>query len=145
VTEKLNRTNHQSWKVQVLSTLRGAQLANWLKANSAPLEKFMPKKKPDDDNELPVTNPSYATWIAKEQMVLSYLLTNISKEILDHVNTEDTTRVAWTAIEALFASQSRAKIISARMALTTASKGTSTIIEYFTKMKSLEDEMAEAG
>jgi hypothetical protein len=60
VTEKLNCTNHQSWKAQVLSALSGAQLADWLEADAAPLEKFMPKKKPDDDNEPPVANPSYA-------------------------------------------------------------------------------------
>lgn len=145
VTEKLNRTNHQSWKAQILSALRGAQLVDWLEADAAPPEQFMPKKKPDDDNEPPVANPSYAAWIAKDEMVLSYLLTNLSKEILSHVNTADTARGAWAAIEALFASQSRAKIISIRMALATASKGTSTISEYFTKTKSLAVEMAAAG
>jgi hypothetical protein len=145
VMEKLNRTNHQSWKAQVLLALRGAQLADWLEADTAPPAMFLPKKKPDDDSEPPVSNPAYATWIAKDQMVLSYLHTNLSKEILGHVNTEVTARGAWAAIEALFMSQSRAKIISTRMALATVSKGTSTITEYFSKMKRLADEMAAAG
>jgi hypothetical protein len=78
-------------------------------------------------------------------MVLSYLLTNLSKEILGHVSTEDTAKGAWAAIEALFASQSRAKVISTRVTLATASTGTSTISEYFAKMKSLADEMTAAG
>jgi histone deacetylase 1/2 len=77
--------------------------------------------------------------------VLSYLLTNLSKEILGHVNTETTAKGAWAVIEALFASQSRAKIISTRMALTSATKGTSSVSEYFTKIKTLADEMAAAG
>jgi hypothetical protein len=112
VTEKLNRANHQSWKAQVLSALRGAQLVDWLEANAEPPAKLLPKKNPDDDKELPVENPEYAVWIAKDQTVLSYLLTNLSKEIFGHVNTEVTARGAWAAIEALFASRSRAKIIS---------------------------------
>jgi hypothetical protein len=145
VSEKLNRTNHQSWKAQILSALRGAQLADWLEANVEPPAKFLPKKKPDDTDEAPVANPDYATWVAKEQTVLSYILTNLSKEILGHVNTEVTARGAWRTIEALFASQSRAKIISTRMALTSATKGTSSISEYFTKIKGLADEMAAAG
>lgn len=53
--------------------------------------------------------------------------------------------MAWTAIEGIFASQSCARLISTRMALATASKGASTISEYFTKMKSLADDMASAG
>lgn len=52
---------------------------------------------------------------------------------------------AWTAIQALHASQSRARIISTWMALSNASKGASSISDFFTKMKALGDEMAFAG
>jgi hypothetical protein len=104
VTEKLSHANHQSWKAQVLSALRGAQLADWLEADAQPPAKHLPKKKPDDDAEVPMANPDYAIWVAKDQTVLSYLLTNLSKEILSHVNTEITARGAWAAIEAMFAS-----------------------------------------
>ena len=78
-------------------------------------------------------------------MVLSYLLINLSKEILGHVNTEVTAKGAWAKIEGMFASQSRAKIIMTRMALANATKGTSTVGEYFAKIKSLADDMAAAG
>lgn len=47
-----------------------------------------------------------------------------------------------SAIKGMFASQSRVRIISTRMALPTASKGSSSISEYFAKMKSLAYEMA---
>lgn len=40
----------------------------------------------------------------------------MSKEILGHVNTCVTASTAWAAVEGLFASQSRAKIISTHMA-----------------------------
>jgi hypothetical protein len=145
VSEKLSRTNHQSWKAQVQAALRGAQLTDWLEATAQPPVRFLPKKKPDDDKEEPVVNPEYGSWVAKDQIVLSYLLTNLSKEILGHVNTEVTAKGAWAKIEGLFASQSRAKIISTRMALTSATKGSSTISEFFTKIKGLADEMAAAG
>ena len=52
---------------------------------------------------------------------------------------------AWAAIEAIHASQSRARVISTRMALATASKGAASVSDYFTKLKSLADEMALAG
>ena len=53
--------------------------------------------------------------------------------------------MAWTTIEGMYTSQSLAHLISTRMALATASKGESWISEYFTKMKSLVDEMASVG
>ena len=70
---------------------------------------------------------------------------SLSCEILQQVSSAKTAAEAWAGIEGFFASQSRAKLISTRMALATASKGTSTIAEYFTKMKALADEMAAAG
>ena len=92
----------------------------------------------------PRRTPSTRPWVAKDQTVLSYVLTNLSKQTLAHVNTKVTAKGAW-AIEALFVSQSSAKAISTYMAIATASKGTSTISEYFTKIKSLSDEMVAAG
>jgi hypothetical protein len=104
----------------------------------------VPPKEPGS-KEPPVLNPAYETWVAKDGQVLNYLQTNMSKEILGRINSEDTAAKAWAAIEAMFASQSRTHIISTRMALATASKGSSTISEYFNKMKGLADEMASAG
>ena len=90
-------------------------------------------------------NPEYEAWVAKDQQVLSYLLASLSKEILGQISTEVTASAAWAAIEAMFASQSRARIITTRMALATASKGSSSIAEYYSKMKGLADDMASAG
>jgi hypothetical protein len=44
--------------------------------------------------------------MAKDQQVLSYLLSGLSNEIRGHVNTEVTAAGAWAAIEGLFAAQS---------------------------------------
>ena len=56
-----------------------------------------------------------------------------------------TAATVWEAIEGMFASQSRARVINTRMALANAQKGTTSIVDYFTKMKSLADDMASAG
>lgn len=83
--------------------------------------------------------------MAKDGLVLNYLLTNMSKELLGQVNAEDSAAKAWAGIEGLVTAQSRAWIISTRMALVMASKESSTVSEYFTKMKGLADEMTSAG
>ena len=51
----------------------------------------------------------------------------------------------WESIEGMFASQSCARVINTQMALANAQKGSSSIAEYFTKMKTLADDMASTG
>jgi hypothetical protein len=50
----------------------------------------------------------------------------------------------WATIQGLHASQSRARMMATRMALSTASKGMSSMADYFVKMRGLADEMASA-
>jgi len=157
VTERLTRNNHPMWKLQVLSALRGAQLVRFIDPEARPPEKFVAPKKIEkkaaddgDDAKLaggdePILNPEFEKWVAQDQQVLSYLLGSLLREIGSQVTMVTMAAEAWAAIHALHASQSRARIISTRMALANASKGTSTISDYFTKMKSLGDEMASAG
>jgi len=103
-TEKLTRSNFQSWKSQVLSAIRGAQAAKFIKSDAKPPSEFLAKKNAKDDEEEPVLNPEYEAWVAKDQQVLSYLLASLSKEILGQISTEVTASAAWAAIEAMFAS-----------------------------------------
>ena len=144
VSEKLTRANYQAWSAQVLSVIKGAQLYSFIKSTTAPPPEFLDVKG-DDKNAEPKPNPEYDIWVAKDQQVLSFILSNLGKEILAQVSLEKTAAAAWAAIEAMHASQSRARIIATRMALATATKGSSSVADYFGKMKGLADEMASAG
>jgi hypothetical protein len=79
------------------------------------------------------------TWL------LAYLLTSVSCDVLVQVAALPSTVDIWKHIESAFASQSRARVINARMALTTTQKGSLTVVEYISKMKVLADDMASAG
>jgi hypothetical protein len=142
VTEKLARNNFPLWKAQVLSAIKGAQVAHYLDKNTPVPPESTPSAKDKPDDLVP--NPEYATWIAKDQQMLNYLLSSLSREIFTQVATHSTVVELWAAIEAMFASQSHSRIINTRMSLATASKGTSSIAEYYSKMKTLVDEMASA-
>jgi len=146
VTEKLERNNYRIWRLQVTSTLKGAQMMSFLDSTNKPPAPLLPKKNKDDEDEEQKPNPDYESWVAKEQMVLSFILTSLGKEISGQMPiTVVTPAKAWKVIKGMFASQSRARVMSTRMALSTATKGASTISEYFVKMKRLDDEMAAAG
>ena len=148
VTEKLSRSNFPMWRAQVESAIRGAQLGRFIKASAKPPSEFLETdgktaKEGKVVDLLP--NPEYEEWMAKDQTVLSYLFSSLPKEIFAQVSSARTAAELWAAIEGLNASQSHARVISMRMALATASKGTSSIVDYFTKMKGLAEEMASAG
>lgn len=146
ITEKLTKGNYPTWRMQALSTLRGAQMASVIEGTAAPPSPFLARTKEEEQKGETKPNPDYEGWFAKDQTVLSFLLNSLSKEVLGQVpTTVQSAKDAWAAIEAMYASSSRARIISTRMALTTATKGSSTISEYFARMKSLADDMASAG
>lgn len=145
VSEKLTRGNFILWKAQVQSAIKGARMAVYINPDAAAPSQFLQAKKGDDKDADPILNPEYEDWVAKDQQVPSYILTSCSHEILSQVLTATIAVEAWATIQGMYTSQSRVRLISTRMALATASKGTSTISEYFTKMKSLADEMASVG
>jgi hypothetical protein len=144
VREKLSRGNHVIWKAQVFAILTGAQLVRFLDGmNKAPAEKITVKSQKGSDEEVP--NPAYDLWKAQEQQVQSYLLTSVSRDVLVQIAALPLAEEVWKHIESSFASQSRARVINTKIALATTQKGSSTIAEYTTKMKSLADDMATAG
>lgn len=143
VTEKLSKNNFPLWSMQVLSALRGCQLEHYIEP-----EAEAPPKKIAKDAAKPTEltdNPEYKEWVAKDQQIVNYLLSSISKEVKVQVSSCTTSAEMWRVIVDMTASQSRGRIINTRMALATAHKGSSTIGEYFSKMKSLADDMASAG
>jgi hypothetical protein len=91
-----------------------------------------------------VPNPALDLYKAQEQQVLGYLLTSVSRDALVRVATLPSVVEVWKHIETSFASQSRVRVINTRMTLATTQKGLSTTFEYFSKMKTLADDMASA-
>jgi radical SAM superfamily enzyme with C-terminal helix-hairpin-helix motif len=144
VTEKLDKTNHAIWKAQILAVVRGARLIGHLTdATPAPAEETISKD--SADKEIVISNPAYEEWYAKDQQALSFVLRSLGREVLSQVATHDTTAKLWSVIEAMYASQNRARAVNTRLALATANKGSQSIAEYVGKMRTLRDEMAVVG
>jgi hypothetical protein len=106
-TEKLTRANFLLWKMQVLPAVRGALVMGLLdgsyKAPCQTLEGLDAEKKP-----VMIPNHEYAAWVARDQQVLSWLLKTLSLDILSHVLGVETCAAAWSSIQELFTSQSKA-------------------------------------
>ena len=93
------------------------------------LPKTVAKSSEKPDEQVP--NLDFEAWVAKDQQILNYLLSSLSRDVLAQVAVLPTAAAVWEAIEGMFASQSRARVINTRMALANAQKGSSSIADYF--------------
>ena len=90
-------------------------------------------------------NPAYEEWFARDQQVLGFLFSALSKEVMVQVAAAKTAAQAWKMIQDTFVSHTRARVMNVRLALNTTKKESMTITEFYTKMTALGDELAAAG
>ena len=111
ISEKLSKTNHSMWKAQILAAVRGSRLVGYLTgANAAPPEQIDGKDASGNDTK--VVNPAYDVWFATDQQVLSFVLGSLGREVLAQVAAKETAAELWSAIEAMYSSQNRARVVN---------------------------------
>ena len=142
--QQLTRSNFPIWRVQVLPAIRGAMAMGLLDGSEAAPPKTLAKEK-DAADATAAPNPAYAAWLARDQIVLSYLVNSISPEILQHILRLEHAAPVWSAVEKMFASQCVSKVTNLRVAIATTKKLSMTTTAFFAKMQSLADALAAAG
>lgn len=129
--------------MQVLAAVRGARLEGFLTgAAKAPTTMI---KETKDGKEVEVSNPAYEEWVATDQQVLGYLISNMSSSIQSQLTACKTAAETWRAVEGMFSSMTRARAVNTRIALATMKKGNLSMAEYVGKMRSLADEITSTG
>lgn len=146
ISEKLSKSNHALWKAQVMAAVRGARLEGHLTgATKVPNALITTTAGDKGEKEVTARNPEFDDWIATDQQVLGFLLSTLARDVLAQVATCNTAAAAWQMLEEMYSSVSRARFINTRIALSNTKKGTLSINEYVSKMKTLADEMTAAG
>ena len=74
---RLNRSNYNIWRSQILPTVRAYDLENYLLCTVTPPVKFV--------NDQSTVNPAYSQWLRLDQFLLSWLLSSISESMLGHI------------------------------------------------------------
>jgi hypothetical protein len=90
-------------------------------------------------------NPAYALWISQDQSVLSYLLRNMTREVLVQVVGLKSLATVWKAVTEMFLSQSKARVVQLHTQLVQTRMDNMTGAAYFGRIKTLANEMATAG
>ena len=143
-SEKLARDNYRLWKAQVLPAIRGAQLMGILEGKTSAPPQLIEVENAEKKKMI-VPNEEYNKWLAKDQQLLGYLINSVAKDVLAQVASLESSAELWSALEKMFAAQSRARVAHLRMQFAGLKKGTMSTTTYFTKMMSIKDDLAAAG
>jgi hypothetical protein len=122
--------------------IRTAQLEGFINGSEKAPEKILEVEK--DSKKMMVANTDYAVWRVRDQHVLMYLVTSLSREVLVGVASNTTSSDIWAAISRTFTSQSRSCILHLRNQLVATRKGDQSITAYFSAGRGNDDEMATA-
>ena len=150
---KLDRTNYTIWKSQILTSVRANGLEDFLDNSKPCPEQFSSDgviNSDSDATEITAAegvreNPAFAIWKRKDQMLLSWLMSAISLEILSLVVNSKTSLEIWISLEQQFGSETFAKKVHLKIMLNNLRKGAMSMTEFFGKLKTVTDELAVAG
>lgn len=141
---KLTRTNFLLWKSQVVPILRGVQLFGYLDGTIPKPNSKITTGTGADVRE--IDNPQYASWFVQDQAIVGALLSSMTEEVLAQVTRcANTSNELWTSLQTMFSAQHRGNSIQIRTQLSTTKKGDMTASEFYHKMTSLADTMANIG
>jgi hypothetical protein len=121
ISEKLTKSNYPLWSAQVLRAIRATRLEGLLTGIEKSLKEFISIMN-EDKTVVKQPNPAYSAWVARDQAILGYLLSSLTRETLLHVSRCKTAVQAWSALADLYSSQSRACSVNTRIALATTKK-----------------------
>jgi hypothetical protein len=95
------------------------------------------------DTTTDTLNPDYIAWMTRDQTLLGYLLSSVTRDVLMGLTMIKTSVAAWSILEEIFAPRTHARSINTRIGLATTKKHTSMMVEYFSKMKTYSQPLGD--
>uniref|UniRef100_A0A2N9FW36 Retrotransposon Copia-like N-terminal domain-containing protein n=1 Tax=Fagus sylvatica TaxID=28930 RepID=A0A2N9FW36_FAGSY len=83
-TIKLNRDNYLLWKAQLIPYLRGQHLLGYVDGTTPPPPQMISQTSESGETSL-LSNPAYAKWIQQDQIILSTIISSLSKSLMTHI------------------------------------------------------------
>jgi histone deacetylase 1/2 len=140
ITEKLGEKNYHLWRQQVEPYINAHDLDDFLVSPQIP-----PMFLTEIDRTTATLNPKYRQWRKKDQMLLSWLQSTLSSEILTRFLGSHHTYELWGKIVSYFHKQLRAKARQLRVELRNTTLENRTIQEYLLRIRLLIDNLISIG
>ena len=128
------------------SSIRGNGFESYIDGFRLCPNQFLPNRSGSDEaNGEDQENPDYAAWKYQGQLLLSWIMSSISLEVLNLVVSSQTSFELWKNLEKQFGSESMAKKVHLKMLLNNLRKGSLLMTKYFTKLRTITDGLALIG
>lgn len=99
---KLDRNNYIIWKSQLLPVLRGHDLEGYVDGTHKCPSRMISSSSEENSSQATV-NPAYNSWIKQDQLLLSWILSTLTKGVLAQVVGCVSLRDVWQTLENMFA------------------------------------------
>ncbi|KAL4278030.1 hypothetical protein GQ457_03G023670 [Hibiscus cannabinus] len=133
-------TNFLLWKQQVVLTIRGLGLEEFIDPDVPKPAKFVEKESGGR-----MLNPEYVQFVKQDSSLASWLLSTVSPDILPQLVGADTSASIWHVILSLYSKLSTTKLMHLHCKLRSMKKGVLTMREYTMKIKEVCDLLALSG
>ena len=102
---KLNQDNFLLWSHQVLAAIKGHKLLHFIKSSVKPLQYLS-----DADKQNGIMNPEYLDYEQQDQLLLSWLLSSMSENLLTRMIGCDESLKVWSKLEQYFTVTTKARV-----------------------------------
>lgn len=137
VTLKLTETNHSLWKTQFQPILKGYGLTSFIDGT----KEIPPRTLPDSDE----INPLFAEYEIQDSLLVGWLNSTLTPEVLCHVRGISTAKGVWDKLESYFAPKTRAHMMSLKKQLHSLNKGNKSLKTFLNDAKNLFEQLAATG
>ncbi|KAF7809814.1 Retrovirus-related Pol polyprotein from transposon TNT 1-94 [Senna tora] len=138
-TIKLTESNFLVWQIQIIATINGYGLEEYLSNDSPPMYLT------EADRQAKKVNKKREHWRKQDQLLASWLVASMTEEMVTRIQRQATSRQIWDRLHVFFSSQTRAKERLLRLQLRNTKKGTKSMSEYLLSVKKAVDELNSVG
>jgi gag-polypeptide of LTR copia-type len=140
ISIKLNHENYLSWKFLILPHARGHDLLGFLDGSCPP-----PSSTIFISDGTTSPNPAYTSWMCQDQLLLVWLLSSISENVISQVIHRATSTDLWSELNLWYSSQSLARMMDLKMQLHSLQKDHLSMQSYLNQKKYLADRLRLIG
>jgi hypothetical protein len=139
--EKLEgEDNYLQWLSQIKPIIRSNDLEGIIDGSEVCPPQFL-----SNENGQKTLNPEFTCWNKKDQFLLGWINTTLSRRVLSTVFGLNTSKLVWTSLATRFASESKPRVSHIKRQLQSIRQGSNTCSEYLQSAKVLADQLAAIG
>ncbi|KAL5577971.1 hypothetical protein UlMin_019670 [Ulmus minor] len=90
-------------------------------------------------------NPTFVAWRRQHRTILNWIYSSLTPSIMAQIIGHTSSHSVWVALEKIFSSSFRARIMQLRLELQTIKKGSMSMIDYIMKIEGVVDNLAAIG